>query len=451
MQWDFAGDQILVSSFPVDPIRQNYVREVRNALFSAVSPIPLKESPLLAAVSEDVLMYIMDLDPFHINNTKFVNFASGIIILPGTEPLSHRYGGHQFGYWADQLGDGRAVMLGEYVNRKGERWELQLKGSGLTPYSRRGDGRAVIRSSLREFLCSEAMHALGIPTSRAASLVVSYDQVIRDQFYNGNFKKERAAVVLRLAQSWFRFGSLEILAEKQEISLLRNLTDFIIVHYFPNINSTDPDRHLSLLQEIVLQTADMIALWQSVGFTHGVCNTDNFSILSITIDYGPFGFMEEYNPKFVPNTSDDEGRYSYEKQPDVGIFNLEKLKVALHPLSNKDQIKQMDLILKGYVGRYKSKFMELFCKKLGIVKCGSDEEQLVAILLKTMEDSHADFTMTFRELSEIDIDTLVQSANTGKFSDQFWTLNKLAQHEWFKDWCKVYAKHFTDKIGRAHV
>ena len=277
---------------------------------------------------------------------------------------------------------------------------------------------------------------------------MSYDQVIRDQFYNGNFKKERAAVVLRLAQSWFRFGSLEILAEKQEISLLRNLTDFIIVHYFPNINSTDPDRHLSLLQEIVLQTADMIALWQSVGFTHGVCNTDNFSILSITIDYGPFGFMEEYNPKFVPNTSDDEGRYSYEKQPDVGIFNLEKLKVALHPLSNKDQIKKMDLILKGYVGRYKSKFMELFCKKLGIVKCESDEEQLVAILLKTLEDSHADFTMTFRELSEIDIDTLVQSANTGKFSDQFWTLNKLAQHEWFKDWCKVYAKHFTDKSDK---
>ena len=273
---------------------------------------------------------------------------------------------------------------------------------------------------------------------------MSSDPVIRDQFYNGNFKKEQAAVVLRLAQSWFRFGSLEILAENKEISLLRNLTDFIIIHYFPNINSTDPDRYLQLFQEIVHQTADMIALWQSVGFTHGVCNTDNFSILSITIDYGPFGFLEEYNPKFVPNTSDDEGRYSYENQPDVGLFNLQKLKIALHPLSTKHQIKQLDLILKGYEGRYKSKFMELFCRKLGIKECSSDDENLVAILLKMMEDTQADFTMTFRELSELDIDTLVQSAVTGKFSERFWTLTKLVKHEWFRDWCKLYAKHFTD-------
>ena len=172
---------------------------------------------------------------------------------------------------------------------------------------------------------------------------MSSDKVIRDQFYNGNVKTEQAAVVLRLARSWFRFGSLEILADNKEISLLRNLTDFIIVNYFPNINSTDNDRHLQLFQDIVLQTADMIALWQSVGFTHGVCNTDNFSILSITIDYGPFGFMEGYNPKFIPNTSDDERRYSYENQPDVGLYNLRKLKIALHSLSTQHQIKQLDL------------------------------------------------------------------------------------------------------------
>ena len=251
----------------------------------------------------------------------------------------------------------------------------------------------------------------GIPTSRAASLVVSSEPVIRDQFYNGNFQRERAAVVLRLAKSWFRIGSLEILAEKQETSLLRKLTDFIILNYFPNINTTDPDRHLSLYQEIVEQTADMIALWQSVGFTHGVCNTDNFSILSMTIDYGPFGFMEEYNPRFVPNTSDDEGRYSYEKQPDIGIFNLEKLKVALHAISDKEQIKQMGIILKGYVARYKLKFMELFCKKLGIVECQTEDEQLVAVLFKIMEDTKADFTMTFRDLSEIDIKVLTNLQN----------------------------------------
>ena len=284
---------------------------------------------------------------------------------------------------------------------------------------------------------------------------MSSEPVIRDQFYNGNFQRERAAVVLRLAKSWFRIGSLEILAEKQETSLLRKLTDFIILNYFPNINTTDPDRHLSLYQEIVEQTADMIALWQSVGFTHGVCNTDNFSILSITIDYGPFGFMEEYNPRFVPNTSDDEGRYSFEKQPDIGIFNLEKLKVALHAISDKEQIKQMGIILKGYVARYKLKFMELFCKKLGIVECQTGDEQLVAVLLKIMEDTKADFTMTFRELSEIDVKVLVLFAKHGKYPDRFWTLNKLADHEWYKDWCQIYVKRLptnkSDKYRRKRM
>ena len=287
------------------------------------------------------------------------------------------------------------------------------------------------------------MYLSGIPTSRAASLVVSSDPVIRDQFYNGNVQRERAAVVLRLAKSWFRFGSLEILARNKEISLLQKLVDFIIVNYFPNINTTHADRHLSLFQEIVTQTADMIALWQSVGFTHGVCNTDNFSMLSITIDYGPFGFMEAYSPKFVPNTSDDEGRYSYENQPDVGMFNLEKLKLALHPLSTKEQINQMQMILTGYVSRYKIKFMELFCKKLGIVKCRGDDDQLVAVLLKMMEETKADFTMTFRELSEIDINLLQETTKFGRFPEQFWTLNNLNKHMWFNDWCELYRKHFS--------
>ncbi|XP_052792950.1 protein adenylyltransferase SelO-like isoform X3 [Mya arenaria] len=338
-------------------------------------------------------------------------------------------------------------MLGEYVNHLGERWELQLKGSGKTPYSRRGDGKAVIRSSVREFLCSEAMFALGIPTTRAASLVVSDDPVIRDQFYNGNIKKERAAVVLRLAPSWFRIGSLEILATHNEIDNLRSLVDFIIVNYFPFINASDPDRVLAFYQEIVEKTARMIALWQSVGFTHGVCNTDNFSILSLTIDYGPFGFMDNYDPQFVPNTSDDEGLYKYERQPDVGWFNLNKLRIALLPLMNKKQKKQADIILDGYSGIFKSKYMEIFLKKLGFVGMTTyteDDEQFLAVLLKIMEDTKADFTMTFRELSEISLKDLNKYIKDTSLFPEYWTLPDLVNHSWFESWLNLYKQKLED-------
>ena len=292
----------------------------------------------------------------------------------------------------------------------------------------------------------------GIPTSRAASLVVSSEPVIRDQFYNGNIITERAAVVLRLAKSWFRIGSLEILTFNNEVSNLKNLTDFIITNYFPFINDSDPDRVLAFYQEVVTQTAEMIALWQSVGFTHGVCNTDNFSILSITIDYGPFGFMEKYNPKFVPNTSDDEGRYSYEHQPDVGYFNLKKLKIALQPLLNERQDNIANKILKSYARIYKWKFMEIYLKKLGFQTYSKhdkqDLEQFVAILLKITEDTGADFTMSFRELSEIDIKVLHECVTNNTFSRKYWTLPVLSNHEWFEDWVSLYKKYITgDEIS----
>jgi uncharacterized protein YdiU (UPF0061 family) len=284
-------------------------------------------------------------------------------------------------------------------------------------------------------------YILGIPTSRAASIVVSDDPVTRDQFYNGNFKTERAAVVLRLAKSWFRIGSLEILTISNEIGLLRSLVDFIIKNYFPNIDLNDTGKYLAFFQEVVEQTAFMIALWQSVGFTHGVCNTDNFSILSITIDYGPFGFVEEYDPKFVPNTSDDDGRYSYEQQPDVGKFNLNKLRLALLPLLNKKQAKEAVMILNGYAEIYKFNFMKLFYSKLGfksITSFNEDDEQFIAILLKIMEDTKADFTMTFRELSEISLETLSDLIKQDDIPEKWWTLNVLGNHDWFSNWLQVY-------------
>lgn len=263
---------------------------------------------------------------------------------------------------------------------------------------------------------------------------MSDDSIIRDQFYDGHPIKERGAVVLRLARSWFRIGSLEILAKKGETELLKTLTDFVIENYFPSIDIHDKDRYLLFYSTVVKETAKMIAKWQSVGFTHGVCNTDNFSLLSITIDYGPFGFMEEYNPDFVPNTSDDEGMYSYKKQPEIGIFNLDKLGQALVPLLDSNQIQQIETILKGYVQIYKQKYMEIFRRKLGFVTIEEDDEQLVAILLKMMEDRKSDFTMTFRQLGELSLENL----DSKIISKSAWALRHLSSHDWYNRWIKAY-------------
>ncbi|XP_076470944.1 protein nucleotidyltransferase YdiU-like [Babylonia areolata] len=432
--WKFPTDHRLFTTFPIDTHTENSVRQVKRAVFSQVHPVPFQSGATLASVSHEALSEILDLSPSVSSSEEFLRFVSGDLRVVSAVPLSHRYGGHQFGQWAGQLGDGRAVLLGEYVNRKGERWELQLKGSGLTPYSRQGDGRAVIRSSVREFLCSEAMHHLGIPTSRAASLVVSEDTVVRDQFYDGHPRPERTAVVLRLARSWFRIGSLEILTHSGEVDLLKEVVDFTIAEHFPDIDPTDSGKYLAFFQEVVRDTARLMALWQSVGFAHGVCNTDNFSLLSITIDYGPFGFLDAYDPRFVPNTSDDEHRYSYENQPSVGAFNLEKLRLALLPLWTENDKAVSKKILHGYAEYYKSRFMELFRRKLGLeTSSGEEDENLVAVLLKMMADTKADFTMTFRELGEVSLPELTQ----GHFGK--WALRTLMSHEWYSGWVAMYA------------
>ncbi|XP_059828031.1 protein adenylyltransferase SelO-like isoform X1 [Hypanus sabinus] len=431
--WNLTSQKLL-DSFPLDPIRQNYVRQVRECIFSAVQPTPFKSLVTLVAVSKEVVEDILDLDASITVTKEFIQFVSGARVLPGSIPLAHRYGGHQFGVWAGQLGDGRAHFLGAYVNRHGTRWELQLKGSGKTPYSRNGDGRAVLRSSLREFLCSEALNYLGIPTSRAASIVLSNDDVKRDQFYNGNVKNEKGAIVLRVAKSWFRFGSLEILAYSGEIELLRKLVDFIIEQHFPLINVTSSDKYLEFFSQVVTDTAHLITHWMSVGFAHGVCNTDNFSILSITIDYGPFGFMDDYDPNFVPNTSDDEGRYKIGNQANIGRYNLDKLRKALNPLLDPMQQQLAEQILKGYPDRYQTKFVEIFKAKLGLPGFDYNDNYLIASLLKLMEDTRADFTMTFRQLSEI----TKKHLEVNNISQEYWALQDLAKHEKFLDWINLY-------------
>lgn len=408
----------LLEAFPIDKTDGNFVRTVKGCIFSRSIPTPLKGPLRLAAISKDAIEGILDLHVDVTHSDDFLHLASGGKLLTGSVPLAHRYGGHQFGYWAGQLGDGRAHLLGRYLNRKGETWELQLKGSGKTPYSRLGDGRAVIRSSVREFLCSEAMHFLGVPTSRAASLIVSEEPVIRDQFYNGNIKKERGAVVLRLAKSWFRIGSLEILAQSGEIDLLKKLLNFVIEENFDFISSDDPEKYLVFFSTVVNETAHLIAQWMSVGFAHGVCNTDNFSLLSITIDYGPFGFMESYDPNFVPNTSDDEGRYRIGAQADVGLFNLKKLLEALRPVLTQTQHKHAEMILSGYADVYQKRIHQIFQSKLGLLGDEEEDRFLIAFLLKIMEETQSDFTMTFRQLSEISAEQ-IHSKNFTKVFDIF--------------------------------
>ncbi|XP_072507866.1 protein adenylyltransferase SelO-like isoform X2 [Notamacropus eugenii] len=403
--WSLSSEG-LVGMLPVDPVYENYVRKVRNCIFSIVYPTPFKSRMRLVAVSQDVLEDILDLDLSVSKTNDFIQLVSGEKIVSGSIPLAHRYGGHQFGIWADQLGDGRAHLIGIYTNRYGEKWELQLKGSGKTPYSRNGDGRAVLRSSVREFLASEALHYLGIPTSRALSLVVSDDGVWRDNFYNGNIQKERGAVVLRLAKSWFRIGSLEILAHYGELDLLRKLLNFVIQEYFPSVDVKDPNRYLDFFSNVVSGTAYLIASWMSVGFAHD----------------------------FVPNTSDDERRYKIGNQANVGMFNLNKLLQVLNPLLDPSQKQLATQILVGYSTLYYTRFKEFFKAKLGLLGEKEGDDYLVAFLLLLMEETKADFTMTFRELSEI---TQAQLKDFD-IPQEFWALKILSRQELFSDWVTLY-------------
>jgi len=243
------------------------------------------------------------------------------------------YGGHQFGNWAGQLGDGRAIGLGEVISSKGDRFALQLKGAGPTPYSRSGDGLAVMRSSIREFLCSEAMHHLGVPTTRALSLVATGDQVMRDMFYDGNAALEPGAIVCRVAPSFVRFGSFQLPASRGDTELLRAIADHSVTRFFPHLGAPSPDAYAAMFSEIASSTALMVAHWMRVGFVHGVMNTDNMSILGLTIDYGPYGWLENYDPDWTPNTTDaGHRRYRYSQQPQVAHWNLVQLANALYPL-----------------------------------------------------------------------------------------------------------------------
>ncbi|MCK5355929.1 MAG: YdiU family protein, partial [Methyloprofundus sp.] len=323
-------DNHFINQLPADKETANHRRQVENACYSHVVPTAVANPQLVAYAKEVAALF--DLSEEDCQSDRFTQVFAGNQLANGMQPYAMCYGGHQFGNWAGQLGDGRAINLGEVVNQKGERWAMQLKGAGATPYSRTADGLAVLRSSLREFLCSEAMYHLGVPTTRALSLVTTGEQVVRDMFYDGHPKAELGAVVCRVAPSFIRFGSFEIHTSRGDNELLRKLVDYTILTDFPHLGAPSPEVYLAWFNEVCAKTAQMIVHWQRVGFVHGVMNTDNMSILGLTIDYGPYGWLDNFDPDWTPNTTDSgQRRYRFGNQPQIAGWNLNQLANAIYP------------------------------------------------------------------------------------------------------------------------
>jgi uncharacterized protein YdiU (UPF0061 family) len=366
----------------------NAFRTLPERLYEDRTPSGLPGTRLVA-VSEAAAALI-DLAPGELQRDAFLRIASGTALLSAMQPFAALYGGHQFGVWAGQLGDGRAITLGEVTNRAGEPWEIQLKGAGQTKFSRFADGRAVLRSTVREFLASEAMDALGIPTTRALAMTASAEPVIRETV-------ETAAVLVRLAPSFVRFGSFEILAARNDTAALRTLADYAIDRFFP-MAGTGEDRYAAFYARVVETTAELMADWQSVGFMHGVMNTDNFSILGLTLDYGPYGFMEVYEPGHICNHTDEGGRYAFDRQPSVGMWNLVMLANALTPLVEP---KTLEAIAGTYVAHFRGAYLARMRAKLGLAREEAGDDELATDLRAAMAAGRSDFTQTFRMLADL--------------------------------------------------
>lgn len=330
---------------------------------------------------------LLNLDPDELSRPEWAEYFCGSKLLPGSDPIAMLYSGHQFGHYVPQLGDGRAILLGEVQTQQGNRWELQLKGAGLTRFSRDGDGRAVMRSTIREYLCGEAMHGLGIPTTRSLCIVAGEEIVWRET-------PEPGAMLLRMAPSHVRFGSFEVFYYRRQHEYLKTLADYVIGHDYPHLAGLE-NRYTGLLHEVAIRTGHLIAQWQAVGWAHGVLNTDNMSILGLTLDYGPFGFMERYDPTFICNHSDHHGRYSFQNQPDIGYWNIRALARALSPLVGQDEVNAApEFYEKAMLGKY----AELMRAKLGLVEEHAGDDKLVTDLLNLMDSSRVDYTTLFRAL-----------------------------------------------------
>jgi serine/tyrosine/threonine adenylyltransferase len=403
---------------------ENTFARLPDGFHSRLNPTPLP-APYLVSFNANAARLI-DLDRAEMSRTDFAEHFTGNRLLPGADPLAMLYAGHQFGHFVPQLGDGRAILLGEIRNRAGELWDVQLKGAGITPYSRDGDGRAVLRSSIREYLCSEAMHALGIPTSRALCITGSDEEVYRERI-------ETAAVLTRLAPSHVRFGSFEVFYYRGQHEHIAELADYVIARHFPHL-AGETDKYQLFLNEVTQRTARLMAQWQAVGFSHGVMNTDNMSILGLTFDYGPFGFMESYDPGYICNHSDPRGRYAYDQQPQIGLWNLGRLALALSPLIPAEDI---IAVLDAYAPSYHQHYVSLMGAKLGLNDATPDDIQLIGPLLEMMHASRIDYTNLFRSLGNFDSSVDAD----GGLRDQF--IDRAA----FDAWAEAYRARLQREPG----
>ena len=476
-------DNRFVRELPGDPDTSARPRQVHRALYTRVQPTPVPQ-PRLIAWSREV-GDLLGIDDAMTHEPLFAEVFGGNALLPGMEPYSANYGGHQFGQWAGQLGDGRAITLGEVVvglegrsedpplrEVRADRWELQLKGAGLTPYSRFADGRAVLRSSIREFLCSEAMHHLGVPTTRALSLVATGEPVMRDMFYDGHARPEPGAIVCRVAPSFIRFGNFELPSSRRDHDLLDRLVTFTIDRDFPELMSSaqsarDPDVRAAWFAEVCERTARMVAEWMRVGFVHGVMNTDNMSILGLTIDYGPYGWVDNFDLDWTPNTTDaGMRRYRFGQQAQIAYWNLARFAEAVLPVfASADPLHAG---LERYAAAYDGATRQHVAAKLGLRTCEDDDLDLMQALYTWMQAAEVDMTIFFRRLAPSDSpadrlrESVARSANrlpesVRAFEDAFYDAGKAQRTEGdLRQWLERYEARVardgsTDDERRARM
>ncbi len=400
------------TDLPADPNKNNTRRQVFHSCYSyAIPRVP--SAPVVLHVSD--FAQTLGITEQETQSDSFKEIFSGAKLIVGSTPYAMCYAGHQFGHWAGQLGDGRAINLGEVVYNN-KRWALQLKGAGETPYSRTADGLAVLRSSIREHLCSEAMYHLGVPTTRSLSLCLTGDEVLRDMMYDGNAAYEKGAVVCRVAESFIRFGNFQIFASRGDKKTLQLLADYTIRQFYPEIDLGSESKYAALFAAVADRTLNMIVGWQRVGFVHGVMNTDNLSILGQTIDYGPYGWLEGYDRGWTPNTTDRQHkRYRYGNQPAIALWNLHQLGNALYSI---EQVAEpFEKTLRGYQQKYVEAYFDMMRQKLGLNTEEKTDISLIEALELNLELTETDMTIFFRQLAQLTLsDTPASALDTVDFA-----------------------------------
>ncbi|UAM97304.1 YdiU family protein [Polaribacter litorisediminis] len=421
-------------NLPADKILENSRRQVTEAVFSFANPKKTK-APKVLHVSQEMASEL-GISEEETKSEFFKKIVTGNEVYPNTKPFAMCYGGHQFGNWAGQLGDGRAINLFE-VEHKQKNWKVQLKGAGETPYSRTADGLAVLRSSVREYLCSEAMYHLGIPTTRALSLSLSGDDVLRDVLYDGNPAYEKGAIVTRVATSFLRFGNYEIFAARKDIKNLKILVDYTIHHHFSHLGNPSKETYIQFFKEVSERTLAMIIHWQRVGFVHGVMNTDNMSVLGLTIDFGPYGWLEGFDFGWTPNTTDRQHkRYRYGNQPNIGLWNLYQLANALYPIIQ--EVAPLEAVLNQYKIDFEQQSLEMMKSKLGLYTSDENDTKLMQNLEDTLQLVETDMTIFFRSLSNFtDAESGFQLIKKSFYD--FDTISDEVKSQW-DSWFQKYAE-----------